>query len=429
MATRGGRSGGSALDRVGSLLDSRIGLRVDLSLRSRLRRCVEDAARSRALTVDRYVDSLGTDDVALQDLLDRVTVQETSFFRHPGQFAALAEHVLPEVAGPARIWCAAAANGQEPYSLAMVLAEQGRAGEVLATDVSAAALRRTTAAWYSDREIRGLSPPRRAAHLTARDGGWQLSAELRSRAKVRPHNLLQPIPPEASGCQIVFCRNVLIYFSAGHTTTFLESLADVLAPGAYLFLGAAETIGPATGRFEPVQLGDSFVYRARARTPRAPIAPAPTPARTRRPGGATGGAADGGTGGATGRATRAPVAAPRGAPAPPPARPADADVEAAAGAGSATPATTGLEALRTGNPAAAVVAFRQWAYLDPDDPQAHLHLALALEAAGDHRAARRAFRTARAALEHADAARLDASLGSYEVAELHRLLAAKSEVR
>ncbi|HLL65475.1 MAG TPA: CheR family methyltransferase [Micromonosporaceae bacterium] len=389
----------AALDRVGVLLDRLIGLRADPTLRSRLSRCVVDAAASRAMTVERYVDSLPGDDAGMQDLCDRVTVQETGFFRHPDQFRTLVDHVLPNVPGPVRIWCAASANGQEPYSLAMVLAEQGRTGGVLATDISTTALRRTAAARYSEREITMLSPARRAAHLSAVEGGWQVVDGIRKTVSVQSHNLLRPVPAHIASCQIVFCRNVLIYLTPEHRAHFLERLADVVAPGSYLFVGSAETIRPGD-RYDAVYAGGTFVYRARARgltvQPPTPVAPrrfATKPATVASP---------------DRRSPRRPVAPPAGTAGP-----------------VIPPAEAAREAARTGDPAAAVTAFRRWAYLEPDDPQAHLHLALALEAMGDDRAARRAFRSARAALDHADPARLDAALGHYDVAELHRLLAEK----
>ncbi len=386
------------LDRITVLLGGLLGLRAEPSMRSRLRRCVLDAAADRTMTARQYVDTLAGDRVAVQDLFDRVTVQETGFFRHPEQFGALVDRVLPTIPGAVRIWCAASANGQEPYSLAMVLAEQGRAGHVLATDVSTGAVNRTAAGRYTGREIRGLSPQRQAAHLSAAGRGWQVTEAVRKKVVVHQHNLLDPIPAEAARCQVVFCRNVLIYFTPEHARAFLTSLADVVPAGTYLFVGSAETIWHITDRFEAVALDDAFVYRSRAQKSTAPPPPRPAgpppavePVRRARPA----------------RAATAP--------------------EPAAGAGSPAPAEAGLHALRAGDPAGAVIAFRRWAYTEPDNPQAHLHLGLALESAGDHQAARRAFRSARAALDHADPSLLGATTGSYQVAELHRFLTEKGQ--
>ena len=93
-------------------------------------------------------------------------MQETAFFRHPEQFEVLARDVLPTLPQPVKIWSAGCANGQEPFSLAMLLEEQGIAGSVIGTDLSTTALQRTVAARYVTRELSGLSPRRIARHLT-----------------------------------------------------------------------------------------------------------------------------------------------------------------------------------------------------------------------------------------------------------------------
>src|SRR5207237_10644050 len=130
-------------------------------------RCLRDEVAACGQDLAGYVASLAVDPGARQRLYDRLTVQETAFFRHPGQFQALAERVLPGIDGPALIWSAGCSNGQEPYSLAMVLDEQAVGGSVIATDVSTHALRRTSAGSYGSRELMGLSPARRARYLTA----------------------------------------------------------------------------------------------------------------------------------------------------------------------------------------------------------------------------------------------------------------------
>ncbi len=164
-----------AVDRAGELLDRQIGLRSE--------------------PTQQYVDRLSSVPDALQELLNRVTVQETAFFRHPTQFDALIRHVLVGRSTPVTIWSAGCANGQEPQSLAMVLDELGLDGTVIATDISTNALERTARATYSTRELSGLSderlcasgrprrcgrrrtdsrwsPPRRATSTGVRRGGY-----------------------------------------------------------------------------------------------------------------------------------------------------------------------------------------------------------------------------------------------------------------
>ena len=120
---------------------------------------------------------------------DLVTVQETGFFRHPDHFVVLADHVLPTIDGPVRIWSAACSNGQEPYSLAMVLAERRVDGRVLATDMSTSALRRTREARYLPASSAGSATSARPLHGRVAGGRWAVADEVRQRVDVEP---LQP---------------------------------------------------------------------------------------------------------------------------------------------------------------------------------------------------------------------------------------------
>jgi chemotaxis methyl-accepting protein methylase len=399
------------VDQVSALLDGRIGLRPEPSLRGRVRRSIRDelvAGGGKPGDLDGFVTALARSEDRLQSLINRVTVQESGFFRHPEHFELLAGQLLPDLRRPVTMWSAACANGQEAYSLAMVLDEQGVGGSVMATDLSTAALRRTADASYTLREAAGISPARRRRYLAATGDRWRIAPELRSRVTTMRHNLVGPPPGFVQDCQVVFLRNVLIYFSADHARTFLHRLADALAPGAVLFLGGAESLWQVTDRFRAVRLGDSFVYERCDRTrgpvaPRAaskvapPLRPTPTP-----------------------RPTGPPVESSR----PPPAAPL---VEEPVRSRAAELADAGQTALAVGDHAAAVVAFRQWAYLAPDDPLASLHLGLALEAGGHHVPARRAYGVSRAVLHRIGAGAADVALGGYATEELLRLLDAKQQ--
>ncbi|HJQ48308.1 MAG TPA: CheR family methyltransferase [Amycolatopsis sp.] len=389
----------AAVDRVAELLDLRIGLRGEPSLRARLRRCIVDEATLLGEDVATYLETLSGPSAALQGLVDRITVQETAFFRHPEQFEILARDVLPAARQPVLIWSAACANGQEPYSLAMLLEEQGVAGRVLATDLAESAVARTAAARYAERELGGLSQVRTHRHLTRADGMWEVEPNVRERVAVFRHNLLDPIPEQVRSCQIVFCRNVLIYFSAAHAQAFLARLADTLPPGATLFVGSAETIWQVTDRFQPIRVGDSFVHRSRRESPAASARPVARAVES------------------APRPSRAPV---RPKPRPPVAD----DAEQAA-----LMARVGQDAVMTGDRQSAVIAFRKWAYLAPNDPLAHLHLGLALEAAGDQLSARRAFGTARRTLLRIDPNRIEEAIEGYTADELRRFLDFKNQDR
>jgi len=123
-----------------NLVAERTGIELGGGLRERLAAHLDEAASARGLTPARFAAGLAGDPGAFQELLDRVTVQETGFFRHPDQFAALAREVLPALDGPVVVWSAGCANGQEAYSLAMELAASGLPDwRVVATDISATA--------------------------------------------------------------------------------------------------------------------------------------------------------------------------------------------------------------------------------------------------------------------------------------------------
>jgi chemotaxis protein methyltransferase CheR len=394
----------AVVDKVAELLDLRIGLRTDPSLRARLRRCVCDEAATHGQGMETYLETLAKPGHALRRLVDRVTVQETAFFRHPEHFEILARDLLPALRQPVTIWSAACANGQEAFSLAMVLDEQGIDGSVIATDLAEAAVRRASASQYHARELTGLSSARLARYLTATDGSWQINKGLRDRVTVFQHNLLDPVPHRLSTCHIVFCRNVLIYFSPRHSRIFLERLADTLPAGASVFLGSAETVWQVTDRFEAVKIGNSFVHRRRrdhAPTVEAPARPTATaPAHV-----------------LDGTFPRRQKALPA------PDRPVVADHSTQA----ALLAHIGQQALAVGDNRAAVTAFRKWAYLTPADTMAHLHLGLALEAADDQMSARRAYGVARRTMLAADPALAEPEIEGYSPDQLRRFLATKNQ--
>jgi chemotaxis protein methyltransferase CheR len=394
----GGKTIEAVVDHVADLLHDQIGLRPEPTLRGRLLRCIRDGAAASEEDLETYLDTLAAREDVFQNLLNRVTVQETSFFRHPEHFTVLARDILPVLPEPVTIWSAGCANGQEAFSLAMLLNESGVTGNVLATDLSTAALQRTMTARYSTRELTGLSSARVARHLNRIRDSWEITQAVRDRVVALRHNLLDPLPNPARSCQVIFCRNVLIYLAPQHARRFLDRLADTLPSGISLFLGSAESIWPISERFDTIRVDDTFVYRRRqaVKEPQAGI-------------------------------VRDTVAATSPAvPSHPPSRPRRPPPDGNAAVQAALVARAGQEAATGGDHHSAVVAFRKWVYLTPDDAIAHLHLGLALEAAGDHSSARRAFNAARNAVLQTDASYVENSLEGYAKGELLRLLDTRS---
>jgi chemotaxis protein methyltransferase CheR len=168
-----------------------------------------------------------------------------------------------------RIWSAACSSGQEPYSISMTIEEYLRANpgalvnnvQIVATDLSPSMLDLARAGSYDAAAMaRGINDERRRMFFSERHGRWELREDLRRRVTFRELNLQQGY--ESLGrFQVIFCRNVLIYFSADLKRNILARLAAALHPGGYLFLGAAEAITGYSDAFEMVRLPQGIVYR------------------------------------------------------------------------------------------------------------------------------------------------------------------------
>ena len=198
------------------------------------------------------------------EVVDAMTTNETFFFRDKVPFDHLRNVVLPAlIAARARekrirIWCAAASTGQEPYSIAMTLKEMGAvlAGyrvDILATDLVGNVLERARTGTYSQFEVqRGLPIQMLVKYFTQAGDAWQIVPELRAMVQYRTLNLLNDFSP-LGRFDLVFCRNVLIYFDQPNKIQVLDRLARQTADDGYLILGAAETVIGLTDAFKPVQ--------------------------------------------------------------------------------------------------------------------------------------------------------------------------------
>jgi chemotaxis protein methyltransferase CheR len=209
-----------------------------------------------------------------KQVVEAMTTNETSWFRDNHPFHALESLILPELlchranARRLTIWSAAAASGQEAYSIAMVLQERLAADptwnlRVLATDLSEEMVRRTRAGRYSQLEVnRGLPAARLVRHFTRVGTEWQVNETLRRMVDARLLNLAAPFPP-LPPVDVLFLRNVLIYFRADARRQIFGQVRRVLQPDGYLVLGGAETVPD--GAFERVPLDKTNIHRLRAR--------------------------------------------------------------------------------------------------------------------------------------------------------------------
>jgi chemotaxis protein methyltransferase CheR len=223
------------------------------------------------------------------NLVSLVTIKESYFFRAPQQFEAIRQQVLPELmraragARHLRIWSAACARGEEPATLAMLLAgEPALAGwdwSLVATDLDEEALAGARLGLYGERAVSQVPPPLLERWFTRRGKLFELDAGLRSRIQYQPLNLAQsPFSPPFAQCDLVLLRNVLIYFRRPLQRWVVSQVARLLAPQGYLFLGASETLWQIQDELEPVDLGPCFAYRHRREA--RPAAKASPPKRS-----------------------------------------------------------------------------------------------------------------------------------------------------
>jgi len=367
------------LDQATSLLRSRAGLKDEPAGRARLERLLQESASLAGIPVRSYVEILDSEPAAFDDLLDRVTVQHSGFFRDPPQFVALAELARKAGKGPQTVWSAGCGNGQEPYSLAMLLDETGLANwQVVATDVSFHALARTEIGRYTESEVAGLSAARRSRYLFPRPGGYEIAPFLRHKVQITHHNLARMNATSVvNKPAVVFCRNVLMYFGREETEAAIQRIAESMPVGGHLFLGHSDSPGRMTNSFEAVRVAGAICHRRLGATPKSRPAPGKRAAVVR--------------------------------PAP--------DVPGLLAEGDR--ATAG------GDLRAAVRAFRQATYLNPHLAIAYFQLGAALELAGDPREARRAYGAAGLAMVNGDGDEDLTGLGGYTRRDLARAIAAK----
>jgi len=209
-----------------------------------------------------------------RNLLDLITVNETFFFRHKAQFDLLRDHCLPAILkrnSPTkriRIWSAACSTGEEPYSIAMILREllpesSGWKVVVRGTDISTRTLLKARKGLYGKRSIEHMEPRFRDRYVTRKGNRYALSPEIRSAVQFEYFNLAcDPFPPDAGPpWDIIFCRNVMIYFTREHARRLLHNLHLHLADHGFLFTGHSEMLSFLYDGFEPVEINGTFIYR------------------------------------------------------------------------------------------------------------------------------------------------------------------------
>ena len=266
-----------------SFLKERSGLALNDDKRYLVEMRLEPLARSLAIgSLAELVNRVSrNDDLRLQQLvIEAMTTNETFFFRDTEPFTAFGETILPELARrrpagkPIRVWSAACSTGQEAYSLAMAALDNptmlgGRRVEIVGTDLSQEVVDRARLGEYTQFEIqRGLPTRMMLKHFAQAGERWRASETLKQMVSFRTLNLLRDFSALGQ-FDVVFCRNVLIYFDEAAKTDLLRRIAKQTAADGYLALGSAEAAVGQGSPFQPLA-GRRFIY-----TPKPAAAPAP----------------------------------------------------------------------------------------------------------------------------------------------------------
>jgi chemotaxis protein methyltransferase CheR len=205
-------------------------------------------------------------------LLERLLTQETTFFRYPAVYEAFEKRSLSELhikkfwknPRTLRIWSAGCSTGEEPYSIAITVADALSFAdawnvEILATDVSRLALKNAENAVYSGRSLSSVSEKQLATHFVPMENGHQVKPRLRKMVNFTQMNLASAV--YLGRMDVIFCMNVLIYFSEERRRSLVQRFYDTLEPGGYLFLGHSESISKMPVKFQAIVLNDCILYR------------------------------------------------------------------------------------------------------------------------------------------------------------------------
>ena len=268
--------GTKALGQLAALLNERAGLKIPPDGYHGLKLALSQRMPALGLSdAEEYVRRLGGLAGAreLRALLPLVTVGKTDFFRDAGQFRALSKKIIPELLARARqagyplsIWSAGCATGEEPYSLAIVLAESGARPEeaqVWATDLNFAAIQAAKAGRFPKRRMQGVSERRTRRFFHSRGDHYEVDDSLRAFIRFEIQNLAAPPVPRLrpESIDLILCRNVIIYFDLPTIRALLGRFLKAIRPNGYLLLGYSESLFRIYDQFEMVDIEGAFVYR------------------------------------------------------------------------------------------------------------------------------------------------------------------------
>jgi chemotaxis protein methyltransferase CheR len=259
------------------LIHERIGMYFDAARLDILLEKITPLARARlcrSFMDYYYILKYGENEQAeWQRVMDALSVQETYFWREMDQVNALTKVVVPELfskgAARLRIWSAACATGEEPYTLAMSLIEAGHRNlpiEIVATDASRAALDKAQAGLFRERSFRTLPPELQAKYFRREANGWRIVPEIMKRIHFNRVNLVvKNDVAQYAAVPVIFCRNVFIYFTPEVIRRTVQWMGEQMPDQGYLFIGSSESLLKLNTDFDLQQIGGAFVYGRNAR--------------------------------------------------------------------------------------------------------------------------------------------------------------------
>ena len=261
------------LNEIRMLIEERTGICFDESRQRFLSAKVrEHLAANKIAGGTELLRAIRKTNVEYEALLERVLTQETSFFRYPGVYEAFEKRVLPELhtkkfwkdPRTLRVWSAGCSTGEEPYSIAITISDALSFAdawrlEILATDISRNALKHAERGLYSGRSLGSVSEKQLAAHFTKVKEGYQTKSRLRKMVTFAQMNLAAAV--YVGRMDLIFCMNVMIYFSEERRRSLVQRFYDSLEPGGYLFLGHSESIAKMPVKFQAIVLNDCILYR------------------------------------------------------------------------------------------------------------------------------------------------------------------------
>lgn len=261
------------LSELRMLIEERTSIRFDESrerfFSTRVREHMTRKRHARGIDLLRSVKRTNFD---FQEMLESLLTQETSFFRYPGVFEAFEKRILPELhirkfwknPRSLRIWSAGCSTGEEPYSIAITVADALNFSdawnvEILATDIGRQALAVAERGVYSGRSIASVNEKQLATHFQAAESAQQVRPRLRKMVNFVQMNLNNSV--YVGKMDVIFCMNVLIYFSEERRRELVQHFYSALEPGGYLFLGHSESISKMPVKFQAIVLNDCILYR------------------------------------------------------------------------------------------------------------------------------------------------------------------------